>query len=95
MIIAANFGNEEAAGALAKEMGLPVMLWGPQDNTFYADGGRHTDSQCGLFGISRQLSRRNVKFTYVENCPVESEIFATGLREFAQVTCAVKCFRSM
>ena len=95
MIIAANFGNEEAAGALAKEMGVPVMLWGPQDDTFYADGGRHTDSQCGLFGISRQLSRRNVKFTYVENCPVDSEIFAKGLMEFAQVTCAVKCFKSM
>ena len=95
VLIPANFGNEEAAGELAKKLGLPVLLWGPQDDTFYADGGRHTDTQCGLFAMSRQLTRMNVKFTYVENCPVDSEIFKKGLDSFTRVTCAVKNFVGM
>ncbi len=95
VLIPANFGNEEAAGELAKKMGLPVLLWGPQDDTFYEDGGRHTDTQCGIFAMSRQLTRMNVKFTYIENSPVDSEIFAQGLEQFSRVTCAVKSFRSM
>ena len=32
-IINCNFGNEEVCGRLAKEMNLPVLLWGPQDPT--------------------------------------------------------------
>lgn len=90
VLIPANFGNEEAAGELAKKMGTPVLLWGPQDDTFYEDGGRHTDTQCGLFAMSRQLTRMNVKFTYIENCPVDSEILKEGLERFARVTCTVK-----
>lgn len=92
VLIPANFGNEEAAGELAKKMGTPVLLWGPQDDTFYEDGGRHTDTQCGLFAMSRQLTRMNIKFTYIENCPVDSDIFAKGLKSFARVTCVVKNF---
>lgn len=95
LLIPANFGNEEAAGELAKKMGTPVLLWGPQDDSFYEDGGRMTDTQCGLFGMSRQLTRMNVKFTYIENCPVDSPIFAKGLDQFARVTCVVKNFVGM
>lgn len=95
VLIPANFGNEEAAGELAKKMNKPVLLWGPQDDTFYEDGGRHTDTQCGIFAMSRQLLRMNVKFTYIVNCPVESEILRKGLDKFARVTCAVKNFVGM
>lgn len=95
VLIPANFGNEEAAGELAKKMNKPVLLWGPQDDTFYEDGGRHTDTQCGIFAMSRQLLRMNVKFTYIVNCPVESEILKKGLDKFARVTCAVKNFVGM
>lgn len=95
VLIPANFGNEEAAGELAKKMNKPVLLWGPQDDTFYEDGGRHTDTQCGIFAMSRQLLRMNVKFTYIVNCPVESEILKKGLDHFARVTCAVKNFVGM
>lgn len=95
LLIPANFGNEEAAGQLAKKMGTPILLWGPQDDTYYEDGGRMTDTQCGLFAMSRQLTRMNIKFTYIENCPVESEIFAKGLEQFARVTCVVKNFMGL
>lgn len=94
-IIAANFGNEEAAGLLGKKMGKPVLLWGPRDGAPEADGMRYTDSQCGLFGISRMLMRMNVKFTYIENCTVDSSRLAKGLDSFARVVCAVKNFCGM
>lgn len=42
-LIAANFGNEEAAGELAKKVGKPVLLWGPQDDApDKGDGMRYT-----------------------------------------------------
>lgn len=94
-IIAANFGNEEAAGLLGKKMGKPVLLWGPRDGAPEADGMRYTDSQCGLFGISRMFMRMNVKFTYIENCTVDSSRLAKGLDSFARVVCAVKNFCGM
>ena len=53
-IINCNFGNEEAAAQLAKAVGKPVLLWAPLDDEYYEHGMRPTDSQCGLFGVSRQ-----------------------------------------
>ncbi len=94
-LINGNFGSEEVAGAVAKAIGKPVLLWGPQDDVFEPDGTRYTDSQCGLFGISRQLQRLNVPFTYIENCPVEAPVFAEGIRRFMGVACAVKNFNGM
>lgn len=94
-LINGNFGNEEVAGMVAKAINKPVLLWGPQDDVFEPDGTRYTDSQCGLFGISRMLQRLNIPFTYIENCPVEAPVFAEGLWKFAGVACAVKNFRGM
>ena len=74
-IINCNFGNEEVCGRVAKEMNLPVLLWGPQDMVFEEDGLRYTDAQCGLFAISKQLRRYDIPFSYIENCPVESDTF--------------------
>jgi len=94
-LINGNFGNEEVAGMVAKAMGKPVLLWGPQDDVFEPDGSRYTDTQCGLFGMSRMLQRLNVPFTYIENCRIEDPVFAAGLRQFAGVACAVKNFVGM
>ena len=76
-------------------IGKPVLLWGPQDTVFEADGTRYTDSQCGLFGMSRQLQRMNVPFTYIENCRIEDPIFTEGFLRFVGVACAVKNFKGM
>ncbi len=95
MLINANFGCEEAAALLAQELGLPVLLWAPLDERFDADGMRYTDSQCGVFGISRQLQRYNIPFTFMNSCRVDSSAFAQGLDRFARVVCMVKNFRGM
>ena len=94
-IINCNFGNEEACGRLAKNMGVPVLLWGPQDMIFDEDGMRYTDAQCGLFAISKQLRRYKVPFSYIENCPVESPVFADGFKKFLSVVTMVKNFKKL
>ncbi len=94
-IINCNFGNEEVCGRIARKMGLPVLLWGPQDMVFEPNGQRFTDCQCGLFAISKQLRRYKVPFSYIENCPVESKIFADGLKKFLSVVTMVKNFKNL
>ena len=95
LIINANFGNEEAAAMLAQKMNVPVLLWAPLDDVFEPDGLRHTDSQCGLFGTSRQFQRYGIPFTFIKNCRVKDDAFAKGLDRFARVSCMVKNFRGM
>ncbi len=94
-IINCNFGNEEACGQLAKKLGVPVLLWGPQDMVFEENGQRYTDCQCGLFAISKQLRRYKLPFTYIENCPVEAEVFSAGVKKFISVVTMVKNFRDL
>ena len=76
-------------------MGLPVLLWGPRDNSFTPDGIRFTDCQCGLFAISEQLHRSHIPFSYIENCNVEDKPFADGLKRFLSVVSMLKCFKGM
>ena len=94
-IINSNFGNEEIAAQVARGVGKPVCIWAPIDTSFLPDGTRYTDSQCGLFGVSRQLQRFHVPFSYIETCAVESDTFAEGFRKFASVSCMVKNFTGM
>lgn len=94
-LINCNFGNEEACGRLAKKLKLPVLLWGPQDMVFEENGQRYTDVQCGLFAISKQLRRYQIPFSYIENSPVESEVFAKGLQRFFSVVTMVKNFKNL
>lgn len=95
MIINCNFGNEEAAAQLARGVGKPVLIWAPIDDVFEPDGMRYTDSQCGIFGVSRQLQRCNIPFSFIETCAVEDALFAQGLRRFAAVACMVNNFAGM
>lgn len=95
MIINCNFGNEEAAADIAKAIGKPVLLWAPLDDEYYVDGMRPTDSQCGLFGVSRQMQRYHIPFSHLPCCRVESEEFKEGFDSFVRVTCMVKNFSGM
>ena len=87
MIINCNFGNEEAAADIAEALGKPVLLWAPLDDEYYVDGMRPTDSQCGLFGVSRQMQRYHIPFSHLPCCRVESDEFKAGLESFIRVTC--------
>lgn len=95
LIINCNFGNEEIAAQVARGVNKPICIWAPLDDSFLPDGTRYTDSQCGLFGVSRQLQRFNIPFSYIETCAVEDDLFAAGLQKFISVACMVKNFRGM
>ena len=95
VIINCNFGNEEAAGDIAHALGKPVLLWAPLDEEYSADGTRTTDSQCGLFGVSRQLQRLHIPFSNIPSCRVDSEEFREGFERFIRVSCMVKNFKGM
>ena len=95
LLINTNFGNEEAAADIAKALGKPILLWAPLDDEYYVDGMRPTDSQCGLFGVSRQMQRYNIPFSHLPCCRVESEAFREGFRSFVRVACMVKNFSSL
>lgn len=94
-IINANFGSEEAAADLARALGKPVLLWAPLDDEYYEDGMRPTDSQCGLFGVSRQLQRYGIPFSHLPCCRVDSPQFREGFLRFARVACMVKNFTGL
>lgn len=94
MIINCNFGMENCAGLVARELGVPVLLWGPRDRNFSNDI-RYTDTQCGLFAMSKQLKRNNIPFSYIENCDIESNIFTKGFNSFLSVACMVRNFKNL
>jgi len=94
-IINCNFGNEEAAADIAGALGKPVLLWAPLDDEYYVDGERPTDSQCGLFGVSRQLQRFHIPFSHLPCCKVESDEFKNGFDSFVRVVCMVKNFSGL
>ena len=93
-IINCNFGQENCAGLVAKQLHVPTLLWGARDRNF-SNNIRYTDTQCGLFAMSKQLKRNNVKFSYIENCDVAAPAFDEGIKRFFGVACMVKNFRNM
>ena len=88
-----NFGTEYEVARLAKELQVPVLLWGPRDERPDEKGVRLRDSQCGLFATGKVLRRFQVPFTYLANCRLEDKEFAQGIRNFLAVCNVVKVFR--
>ncbi len=52
-----NFGTEYECARLAKELNVPVLLWGPRDERPDEKGVRLRDSQCGLFATGKVLQK--------------------------------------
>ena len=50
-----NFGTEYECARLAKDLDVPVLLWGPLDERPEPDGVRLRDTQCGLFATGKVL----------------------------------------
>ena len=88
-----NFGTEYEVARLAKELNVPVLLWGPRDERPEPNGVRLRDSQCGLFATGKVLRRFQVPFTYLCNCRLTDPEFERGIRNFLAVCSVVKAFR--
>jgi L-fucose isomerase-like protein len=89
-----NFGTEYVVARLAKELNLPVLLWGPRDERPDENGIRLRDSQCGLFATGKVLRRFQVPFTYLTNCRLDDPEFERGIFNFLSVCNVVKTFRN-
>lgn len=89
-----NFGTEYEVARLAKNMGLPVLLWGPRDERPDENGIRLRDSQCGLFATGKVLRRFKVPFTYLTNCRLTDPEFERGVKDFLAVCNVVKTFKN-
>ncbi|MBR0260814.1 MAG: L-fucose/L-arabinose isomerase family protein [Selenomonadaceae bacterium] len=90
-----NFGTEYVCARLARDMGLPVLLWGPLDERPDENGVRLRDTQCGLFATGKVLRRFRVPFTYMTNCRLNDPVFERGLRDFIAVCNVVKTFKNI
>ncbi len=95
MFINCNFGNEEVVTEIARALDKPILLWAPLDEEYTSEGVRTTDSQCGLFGMARQLQRYRIPFSHLPSCKVEEEEFKEGFESFTRVACMVKNFKNM
>ncbi|MBT3272293.1 MAG: fucose isomerase [Spirochaetales bacterium] len=90
-----NFGTEGAVGMIAHKLGVPVLLWGPRDESPLEDGSRLRDSLCGMFASSKVLGKLKVPFTYIENCSLDDQLFSDGLAKFVGAAGVVKSLRNM
>lgn len=88
-----NFGTEYIVARLAKELNVPILLWGPRDERPDENGVRLRDTQCGLFATGKVLRRFQVPFTYLKNCRLEDAAFERGIARFQAVCNAVRAFR--
>jgi len=93
-IVNCNFGEERVAAEVARALSVPTLLWGPRDRRF-ENGKRYTDTQCGLFAMSKALKRNGVRFSYIENCDITAPAFDEGLRRFFGVACMVNNFKKL
>jgi len=89
-----NFGTEYIVAKLAKDLAVPVLLWGPRDERPDENGIRLRDTQCGLFATGKVLRRFQVPFTYLKNCRLSDVAFEKGLGRFLAVCNTVKAFRN-
>ncbi len=77
-----NFGTEGTAAMIARDLGVPTLLWGPRDEAPLADGTRLRDSLCGMFATSKVLGKLGVTFTYIENCRIDDPQLLEGVDTF-------------
>lgn len=90
-----NFGTEYECARLARDLNVPVLLWGPLDERPEPNGVRLRDTQCGLFATGKVLRRFRIPFTYMTNCRLSDPVFERGIKDFLAVCSVVKTFRSM
>ncbi|AKJ63673.1 L-fucose/L-arabinose isomerase family protein [Kiritimatiella glycovorans] len=88
-----NFGTEDAAALIAKQLDVPTLLWGPRDAPPLEDGTRLRDSLCGLFATSKVLVKLDVPFTYLPNSAADDPAFEAGFDRFLRTANAASVLR--
>lgn len=74
-----NFGTEFECARLAKELNVPVLLWGPVDERPDENGVRLRDTQCGLFATGKVLRRFRVPFTCQDLLMKMTDVFLENI----------------
>ena len=82
-----NFGTEYVVARLARQLGVPVLLWGPRDERPDENGVRLRDSQCGLL----RAAWFQVPFTLHDQLPLDPS--SSSGEGFLAVRNVVKVFR--
>lgn len=90
-----NFGSENRVSMVARALNVPVLIWGPRDDSPNEEGIRSRDSQCGMFATGKVLRRHNVPFTYLTNSWIGSEDFKKGFGKFLRVVSVVKSIKNL
>ena len=91
-----NFGTEGAAGTIARDAAVPVLLWGPRDEAPQKDGSRLRDTLCGLLPSSKLINKLTKgKFTYINNSKVDDAIFVDGIDTFIRAAKVVKAAKKI
>ena len=90
-----NFGTEGAAAMIAKQCGVPLLLWAPLDEAPLPDGTRLRDSFCGTLATSGVLRTLRIPFSYIPTCRVGDAEFSTGFDRFVRAARVVKTLKSM
>jgi L-fucose isomerase-like protein len=87
-----NFGTEEVVCQLAREVGKPILIWGPRDEAPLPDGTRLRDTQCGMFATANVLKKYGVNFSWIVNSRLDTSVFENGVRTFLSAVSAAKAF---
>lgn len=90
-----SYGTEGAAGIIARELGVPLLLWGPRDEAPLPDGSRLRDTLCGMFAGSKVIRKLHVPFSYIENCRIDDPLLEEGMSRFLRAAAVVKALRTM
>ena len=88
-----NFGTEGAVGVIARDLRVPVLLWGPRDDAPEPDGTRLRDTLCGMFASSKVLHKLGVTFTYIENSGVDELPLEQGVDRFLRAVHVASALR--
>lgn len=90
-----DFGEESVAAGIASALKVPTLVWGPRDTAPNTDAARGRDTQCGIIAATKVLSRSGVTFSYIINCPTESEQFRHGYETFLRAAMVVKTMKNL
>lgn len=90
-----DFGEERVVAAIASKLAVPTLVWGPRDEKPNTDETRGRDTQCGMFAATKVLQRYGVKYSYIYNCPAQSEEFFKGYETFIRTAAVLKSLRTL